>query len=224
MPSESIGGPGSSRGFSALLNGLATGLFLQLAVGPVFFFVMGICLASDYTTSIFAILAVTLVDFLYIALSLAGLGAILEKDRIKLIFGVVGALVLLGFGVVTILGAVFVHPASNNGDSVVWTPLSAFSGAFLLTVSSPLTIVFWTSVFATKAAEKNYVRRALVGFGLGAGSATFIFMSLAMLLISVFKAGIPGLAIRVLDVMVGVAMIMYAIMRIFRVFRQKKLH
>lgn len=206
----------ASFGLAALIHGLGTGLFLQLAVGPVFFFVMGICLASDYRISLFAILAVTLVDFLYIALSLAGLGAILEKEKIKRIFGIVGAIVLMGFGVITIFDAIFTQAASGAGAATAWTPLSAFSGAFLLTVSSPLTIVFWTSVFAAKATEKNYGRRALVAFGLGAGSATFLFMSLAMLIISVFKARIPGIAVRVLDVMVGVAMMAYAGVRLLK--------
>ena len=72
-----------------LLKGLFTGLFLQLAIGPVFFFILGITINSNFINVLSAITAVTLVDYIYIALSLLGLSKIIEKEKIKVIVGII---------------------------------------------------------------------------------------------------------------------------------------
>jgi threonine/homoserine/homoserine lactone efflux protein len=46
--------------------------------------------------------------------------------------------------------------------------IESFLSAFVLTASSPLTIVFWTGVFGTKAAELNLDKSKLLVFGLSA--------------------------------------------------------
>jgi len=70
-----------------LFSGILTGFFLQLALGPVFFYVLSITIDSSYSNGFFAILAVTLADYIYIVLSLIGIGKLLQKDRIKTVFG-----------------------------------------------------------------------------------------------------------------------------------------
>jgi threonine/homoserine/homoserine lactone efflux protein len=64
----------------SVFNGLFTGLLLQFAVGPVFFYILGITMDSSYFNSLCAIAAVTLVDCFYITLSLLGIGKFLHKD------------------------------------------------------------------------------------------------------------------------------------------------
>jgi len=80
-----------------LLKGLLTGLFLQLAIGPVFFFILGITINSNFINVLSAIIAVTLVDYIYIALSLLGLSKIIEKEKIKLLVGIISSFVLILF-------------------------------------------------------------------------------------------------------------------------------
>lgn len=59
-------------------DGLIAGLFLQLALGPVFFYIHGIALDSTFGDVLFAVSAVTLVDYLYIILSIV----IVEDEEI----------------------------------------------------------------------------------------------------------------------------------------------
>jgi fluoride ion exporter CrcB/FEX len=89
-----------------------------------------------------------------------------------------------------------------------------------LTVSSPLTIVFWTSLFATKAIEKGYSKRELVPFGFAAGLATLSFLSLSVTLLSLIKASIPLGLIKVLNVVVGALLIAYGIVRLVKTWRK----
>lgn len=205
-----------------LFDGMLTGMFLQLALGPVFFYILGITIDSNYINSLSAVLAVTLADYIYIVLSLIGIGKLLQEDRIKTVFGLVSAIVLTIFGLLILYkGIVFINdPAVTR--SMVWTPVNSFTSCFILTVSSPLTIVFWSSVFSAKAIERNYQKKELIIFGLGTGSSTFIFLSLIMLILSSLKSSIPGIIVQILNCVVGLVLIYYGVSRAIKAARKKE--
>lgn len=198
---------------------MLTGLFLQLALGPVFFYIFGITVDSSYINSLSGILAVTIVDYIYIALSLIGIGKLFQQDRIKKIFGIVSSAILILFGLMMLYkGLVYINEAGHAG-SVTWTPVNSFTSCFVLTVSSPLTIVFWTSVFSAKAIEKNYKKRQLIVFGIGTGLSTFLFLSLSMMILSLLKSSIPHLIVQILNYIVGFVLIYYGIKRTIKTIR-----
>jgi len=198
----------------SLLKGLLTGLFLQLAIGPVFFFILGITINNSFDNAIFAIIAVTIVDYLYISLSLAGLSKVIENNRIKTILGVVSSIVLIFFSLIILKNAF--HSLSISQTSNQWTPVKSFISCFLLTISSPLTIFFWTGIFSAKAIEYKFTKKQLVVFGIGAGSATFIFMMSTMFVLSLFRTSINFTIIKVLNSIVGLLLLYYAISRLVK--------
>jgi len=195
------------------ISGIKTGLFLQLAIGPVFFYIVGISIESNFTNSLLAVLAVTIADYIYIALSIIGIGKLLQKERIKRIFGLMSSIILMLFGIMILYKGLSHISRPQQISSLVWTPLNSFVSAFILTISSPLTIVFWSSIFSAKAIENNYRRNALILFGVGAGSATFIFLSLAMGVLAILKTNIPDLMVQIMNCLVGLILIYYGVMR-----------
>src|SRR3989338_194836 len=159
-------------------NGLLTGLILQTAIGPVFFFIINLALQRSLYDGLVAVAAVTLVDYFYISLAILGIGKLLEKKKIKKIFGIISSVVLLIFGVIIIkrvIGSDIPTDAATDSKNL----LSSFASVFFLTISSPMTIIFFTSLFAAKAVEYNYTKQELFIFGFATGSATFIFMGSA---------------------------------------------
>ena len=205
-----------------LLNGMLTGLFLQMALGPVFFYVLGITIDSDYVNSLRGVLGVTLADYIYIALSLAGIGAFLRKEKVKAVFGVAGSMVLTLFGLLLLHKGVAVMGEAGQAGPMGWTPLNSFTSCFALTISSPLTIVFWTGVFSAKAMEENYERGQLILFGAGTGASTFLFMASAMLILSILKGSIPALLVQASNCVVGLVLIYYGITRAIRAARVER--
>lgn len=205
-----------------LALGVITGLFLQLAVGPVFFFVLGIALTSSFSNSLSAILAVTLADYLYITLSLIGIGSFTDRPHWKRLLAATSTLVLILFGIFLCYKGIALLSRPELNVSSFWTPLRSFTGAFILTVSSPLTMVFWTGIFSAKAIEHNYRKRQLIWFGCGAGFATLIFLSTAMFALSLSKAHIPSSVWQVTNCLVGLALIYYGISRAFVFSRLSK--
>jgi threonine/homoserine/homoserine lactone efflux protein len=203
------------------LNGFLTGLFLQLSIGPVFFYIFGITLESNYLNTLSAILAVTIVDYLYISLSIIGIGKLLEKPKVNIVLGIIGALVLIAFGIITLINSFQTINNSFTDNTTKWNIYTSFSNVFLLTISSPLTIIFWSGVFVSKAIENNYIKHQLVLFGIGAGFSTFVFLSLTMLLISLIKTNIPLSIIKILNILVGITMIYYGVIRFIKVVKPK---
>lgn len=204
-----------------LLEGMLTGLFLQLALGPVFFYILGITIDSNYLNTLSAVLAVTLADYIYIVLSLLGIGRMLQKDRIKIIFAMFSAVVLVVFGMMLLYkGIIFIDGAEKISPNI-WTPLNSFVSCFVLTLSSPLTIVFWSSIFSAKAMEKNYQEKELIIFGAGTGASTFIFLSVTMLCLSFIKTGIPAPVVQILNCTVGLVLICYGVARSLKTVKSR---
>jgi threonine/homoserine/homoserine lactone efflux protein len=199
-------------------NGLLTGLLLQLAIGPVFFFIMSLTLQRTFLDGLMAVFAVTIVDYFYITLAILGLGKLLEKKQVKQIFGVISSIVLIIFGGI-IIRDVIMSDISTTVDTISTNLLTSFTSVFLLTISSPLTIVFFTSLFAAKAVEYNYTNRELFIFGLATGSATFIFLGSSVILFALIGGAIPFFVIRILNLLVGSLLIGYGIVRLAKVLK-----
>jgi len=201
---------------SPLINGFISGLLLQLAIGPVFFFILGITIDSAFTNSVSAIIAVTIVDYIYIALSIFGIGRALESTPSRRIFGTISSLLIFLFGIISVKNGLTAIHGNVIQNVAHWTPFNSFLSCFLLTISSPLTIVFWGSIFTGKAIEMGYQKEELIRFGIGAGFATFVFLSISMLLISTFKTNIPAVIIQFLNCGVGAVLMYYGITRVMK--------
>ena len=201
-------------------NGLMTGLVLQLAIGPVFFFIINLALQRTIFDGLVGAIAVTVADYTYITLSILGIGKLLENGKIKKVFGIISSFVMIIFGIIIIKGitgsglSVTVNTSSTN-------LLSSFVSVFLLTISSPLTIVLFTGLFAAKAVEYNYTKKELAIFGFGTGLATLLFMGTSVILFSFIKGAVPVLLIQVLNLIVGSLLIAYGGSRLIKILRNK---
>ena len=200
-------------------DGFLTGLILQVAIGPVFFFILNTSLQKTAIDGFFAVIAVTLVDYIFIALAVLGVGKLLEKPKTKHILGIISSLVLMLFGIIMIVSISQNSHINISNDTIESNYVSSFISAFLLTISSPLTIVFWTSLFAAKAIEREYAQKQLIVFGIAAGLATFVFLGSSVTLLSIIRASIPSTLLRILNTAVGLLLIIYGMIRYFSLKR-----
>jgi len=76
-----------------------------------------------------------------------GVGQVLRRKKVKRIFGIISSIVLIIFGILIIRGV-------SNSSSIEITNkgsmnmMMSFASTFILTISSPMTIVFFTSLFS----------------------------------------------------------------------------
>jgi threonine/homoserine/homoserine lactone efflux protein len=196
-------------------NGLLTGLVLQMAIGPVFFFIINLTLQKTVIDGFAGVIGVTLADYFYITLAIIGIGKLIENKKIKKVFGIISSIILVLFGLIMIKGIINNNISTHTVINSV-SLFSSFISVFFLTISSPLTIVMWTSLFATKTIEYNYTKKELFVFGFSTGLATFIFMGITVILFSLIKGTIPIILIQILNIIVGCLLIGYGIMRLIK--------
>lgn len=204
----------------SFIKGLTTGLILQFAIGPVFFFIANLTLQKTIFDGLAGVLAVTIVDYFYITLAVFGIGKLLENKKIKKTFGIISSIVLAIFGAIIIKGIVDsgVSTFTISGSKDL---LKSFGSVLLLTISSPMTIVFFTSLFTAKAVEYNYTKTELYKFGFGTGMATFLFMGLSVIVFSLIKGEIPSMLIQILNLVVGCLLIGYGLIRLVKIYKVK---
>lgn len=195
------------------LNGLTAGLILQLALGPVFFLVVDTVLQRTVSDGFIAAAAVTVADYLYIVLAVAGAGVLLARSMARKVAGLAGGAVFMAYGIYLMLSGI-VPPLRNEvviaGSSDY---RSSFLVAFILTLSSPLTMVFWTGLFTSKALEHGYSSSSLALFGFSAGLASPLFLCATVLAVSVLKLSATPSTITCLHLLAGAVMIGYGIVR-----------
>jgi threonine/homoserine/homoserine lactone efflux protein len=205
-----------------VIDGLRTGMMLQLAIGPIFFYLVSIGMESTLMNSLLAVLAVTIADCLYIGLSLIGIGRLLQKEQVKRRFGTFSSVVLMLFGIVIFSRAWAQVGAFGRSSTLAWTPLSSFASTFILTISSPLTIVFWSSIFSAKAIENDYRKQELTSFAIGAGTATPLFLGIAVSLVFLLQTAIPDWLVQLMNGLVGLVLIYYGFSRTFTFSRSSR--
>jgi arginine exporter protein ArgO len=200
------------------LNGLLTGLVIQTAIGPVFFFIINLALQRSIYDGMVAIVAVTIVDFLYIALAIVGVGKLLANKKVKKTFGIISSMILIIFGLI-IIRSIVDGSLSTVSDIQSANLIGSFMTTFLLAISNPMVIVWNTSLLTAKAVEYNYDKQELITFGISVGLATLLFMGISMIFFVVVKKSISPLLIQTLNTITGSLLILYGAIRLTKVWK-----
>ncbi len=171
----------SGRG-AIILKGFRFGLLLQFSIGPMCLLVFNTASTKDFFSAISLVLAISLVDLIYIIFALLGITALLNNEIVKKVLVVVGSFVLFIFGL-DIMLSVFDKAILPVIDILSQVKLQSFFWqGIILTASNPLTILFWAGVLTTKLASEDLSKKQLVGYGLGCVLSTIIFLSLVTII------------------------------------------
>lgn len=194
-----------------VFKGYRFGMLLQLAVGPMCLMVFHIAASGGFIKGLTLASAITLIDALYIALSGAGIASIINKPRIKKVIKVFGCIVLVLFGINTILGA-FDHQLLPSVSLLLdMKGHGIFVQGLLLTASNPLTIIFWSGVFSSQIIENKYTLRQLIFFGFGCVLSTISFMTVVAVVGTIVNEFLPAYVILLLNIIVGGVLILFGI-------------
>ena len=190
-------------------SGLKFGLLLQIAVGPMCLMVFNTAKNVGFLIALSLVLAIALVDAFYITLAGLGVSKLLEKEKIKKIFKIIGSLVLILFGINIILNVFGINIIP--GLNLKPTSTNIFIQGLVLTLSNPITIVFWGSVLTTKIIEDKLKKKELIIFSIGLVSSTLSFLTLVAILGTMLSNFIPDNISSILNVIVGILIIFFGI-------------
>ena len=191
------------------LEGLKFGMVLQLAVGPMCLMVFNTAKNVNFLVALTLVLAIALVDAFYILLAGLGVSKIMEKENIKKTFKLIGSLVLIIFGLNIILNVFNINliPGLNLKPNTT----NIFIQGLILTLSNPITIVFWGSLLTTKIIDDGLKKKELILFSIGLVSSTLIFLTFIAILGTILSNFIPETISSILNIVVGLLIIFFGV-------------
>jgi putative LysE/RhtB family amino acid efflux pump len=155
-------------------TGLVIGLLVAAQVGPVTLLIVRTVLRGGRAVAVGLAMAaaVAIVDLLYAAVGLAGVGHALSNQPLRLAFGVVSGTILVAIGARTTSAGIRARIGLEAREEVV-APSRAFATAVAATALNPLTIALWTVSFpaaAPRSASASVANALVLLAGVGLGS------------------------------------------------------
>lgn len=136
-------------------DGISYGFMLSFLIGPIFFALLQASIEKGTKIGVSVGAGVWLSDFLYILLayfSLSWIQRVIKLPNFELIVGAIGAVVLVSFGIATLLNN---KPVDDTQRIETAGYIPNFFKGFVINTINPFSIVFWVAmsskIFATKA-------------------------------------------------------------------------
>ena len=195
-----------------VLKGFCLGMIFQIAVGPLSLFIFQTAVTSGFFTAMIGVLGVVIVDALYILAAIFGIGIIIGKYKnLKKMIKYFGSIVLIVFGISIILEVFGFSLIPSLNFLSKQSMESIFLKVLVLTLSNPLTILFWVGVFSTKLSEANMNRKDMYYFGLGAVLATISFLTLVSITGIFVNNFLNPVVLKILNIIVGLVLIVFGL-------------
>lgn len=189
-------------------EGLLFGMMLQLSVGPVCISVLQRSIACGFREALLMAAGVALTDAVYLAGAVGGLSLLLQIPAVKTIVLVGGAALLVWFGI----GSLRARWEVATGDEAKRAKGSSFWHGVLITLTNPLTILFWSGVFGSLMASHAIADSlSLFGFATGCLLATLLFLALVAGLGSFAQKALRPSRIQALNKVAGLFLIGFAL-------------
>lgn len=203
---------------AALLIGFGLGASVAAQLGPMSLLTIRSTLRNGVWVGLAIGAGIAVIDTLYAAAGAAGASAVLTFEPIRVVAGVVGAVVLVYLGARTLYSAFRIRLGGETGEELA-TPRRAFVVALGATASNPLTIASWAAVFAAAstagATEGAAVLTLLAGVGLG----SMAWMTVLTGGVSLLRRWVGDRMLRVVDGLAGVGLLGFGGLLAYRTFK-----
>ncbi|WP_028067275.1 LysE family translocator [Solirubrobacter soli] len=203
---------------AALLIGFGLGASVAAQLGPLSLLTIRSTLRNGVRVGLAIGAGIAVIDTLYAAAGAAGASAVLTFEPIRVVAGVLGAVVLIYLGVKTLYSAFRIRLGGETGEELA-TPKKAFVVALGATASNPLTIASWAAVFAAAstagATEGAAVLTLLAGVGLG----SMAWMTVLTGGVSLLRRRVGDRMLRIVDGLAGVGLLGFGGLLALRTFK-----
>jgi len=128
-----------------LFQNIILGLTLAAPIGPVNVEIIKRGMNSGFKEALLTGVGAMSADATYLTLIFFGLTAFLNNTMMKIILGIVGSAILVYLGAASIRESLSAAAAKNHQTQHIFK--NSYVTGFMLAISSPMTIVWWTGVF-----------------------------------------------------------------------------
>ena len=146
----------------SLLQNILLGLTLAAPIGPVNLEIIKRGLHSGFKQAFLTGFGAMCADTTYLILIFFGLTSFLNFAFMKIFLGIAGSIILIYLGVVSI--KVFFRKADATENKPHRLFKTSFVTGYVLAISSPMTIVWWTGVFGALLAAQTQTQTNISAF------------------------------------------------------------
>jgi threonine/homoserine/homoserine lactone efflux protein len=210
---------------TALIEGLVMGVTLAFLIGPSFISMIQTSIHRGLYAGIQFAVGVVFSDVALIALSYFGALQFLGAAHNQLRFGIIGGIIVVGFGVVTFTRRHKISSSSQMALEVQRKTGSFFSGRFFRYVSkgffmnifNPFLLLFWLGVMSLVTAKYGIPSREILVFFSGTVSAVFVTDIMKCFLANRIKQRLNIKVLTWINRIVGLLMVVFGLALIIRV-------
>ncbi|MEI6854279.1 MAG: LysE family transporter [Bacteroidota bacterium] len=145
-----------------VISGFILGLTLAVLVGPAFFTLIQTSINHGFRIGMFLAIGIFLSDLTLVSLSFLGASQFISGEKVRIVFGIVGGLILIVYGGYTFMKKVVNYSEKEeNGDSEIIKKIHApqpvlyMIKGYFLNLINPFLLIFWIGVMSFVTAEYN---------------------------------------------------------------------
>ncbi|MGG3399385.1 amino acid transporter [Bacillus cereus] len=186
------------------------GLSLSAPMGPINAAQLEKGIRSGFFHAWILGIGALLADVIYMALIYLGVIHFLEKDIIKLFLWSFGAFVLIYTGIESVKNANQISISNTRNDDSI---IKSFFSGFFMSLSNPLTILFWLGIFGSILAKaaSSYNKEQLLLYRFGIILGIFIWDITMASTSSIFRKILNTRILSLITVISGISLIIYGL-------------
>jgi threonine/homoserine/homoserine lactone efflux protein len=205
-----------------IIKGFGLGLIIAIMVGPVFFFILNTSIKRGFAPAAITATGVMMSDLFFIMLAYFGSSFILYLNEYKEATGIVGGIVIAGFGTYLFFKEARVSAESLEFAESPHPPFLYLAKGFMLNSVNPSVLLFWFVVASTIPVKEHFTAAdtfVFYAFTLGTVLSTDL---LKAYLANRLKKIITAKSLIVLNRIAGIALVIYGASMIVRVLLEIK--
>ena len=137
------------------LNGLLFGLIFIFSIGPAFFSLIQTSVQMGFFKAVLLAVGISMSDICFVVLSLMGIASWLEKSEFKMWLAIVGAIVLISYGLYTWFKKPKVYKNKLEEKQDI-TYLKYIVKGFFLNGFNPFIFIFWMGIIGVVTVNFEY--------------------------------------------------------------------
>jgi threonine/homoserine/homoserine lactone efflux protein len=150
-----------------LLEGFSMGLLLSAIVGPVFFTLIQNSMEHGFRYAAMLAFGILLSDSIYVILTFFGIKFLADTTYFELVLGYVGGLILIGFGISSLLKRKVGRPNTGGIDIPAKRKRTAFAKGFGVNGINPFVLLFWISIASLVSLKTDWSEGMIVSYYTG---------------------------------------------------------
>ncbi|KAF0204410.1 MAG: lysine exporter protein [Bacteroidetes bacterium] len=200
------------------LEGIILGFTLAIMLGPAMFSLIQTSIHRGMNRGMMLAGGIFLSDLALVMLCYLGAVQVFGTERNYLMFGIIGGIILVVFGVVTFLRKV--HVSEDNTLLEVKQPgiLTYIFKGFFLNFANPFVWIFWVSVMVTVSASHGADTKSTLAFFAGTLFTIFTTDVAKVIVASRLKRYLRPKVLIMVNHAVGILLVIFGIYLVIRTF------